>query len=84
MSYCELYQRDVLSLTVISYLNDLLVGHTREEDVLFVLIRVESDHIWNLAVAEPLQALAGFRIPQLDITVHTTAQQPTAIGPTKS
>jgi len=40
-----------------AYLNDLLVLHTSQEDVLLVFIRVEFDTMRNLAVGEGLYTL---------------------------
>lgn len=58
-----------------TYLDDLLIGHTREEDMLFVLVRMELDDVGYLAVAEPLQTLASFGIPELDLTIVATRQE---------
>ena len=40
-----------------AYLNDLLILHTSQEDVLLVFIRVELDTVGDLAVRERLYAL---------------------------
>lgn len=38
-------------------LDDLLVGHARQEDILFIFIRMELDTMRNLAVGESFQTL---------------------------
>lgn len=48
---------------VIAYLDDFLVRHTSQEYVLFILVRMELDNIWNLAIAEPFQTLASLGVP---------------------
>jgi hypothetical protein len=50
-------------------LDDFLVRHTSKENVLFVLIGMEPHDIRDLAVAESLQTLPSFGIPQLHVTV---------------
>lgn len=39
--------------------------------MLLVLVGMESDNIWNLAVAETLQTLARLGVPELHLTVVT-------------
>lgn len=46
-----------------TYLNNLLIRHTSEEYVLFVLIRMEAHNVGSLAVTESLKTLAGLSIP---------------------
>ena len=46
-----------------AYLDNLFVRHTSEEDVLFVIVGVEADDVWRLAVTEPLEALTGLGVP---------------------
>lgn len=46
-----------------TYLNDLFVRHTSEEDVLFILVRMEAHNVGRLAVTEPLETLTGLGIP---------------------
>lgn len=41
----------VIKIHVI-YLNDLLIGHPCHKEVLFVLVRVEFDTVWDLPVGE--------------------------------
>ena len=55
-----------------AHLYDLLVRHPGEEDVLLVLVRVEAHDVRDLAVAESLDALARFRVPELHLTIITT------------
>ena len=38
-------------------LNDLLIGHSREEDMLLVFVGMESYHVRNLPIGKRLQAL---------------------------
>ena len=58
-----------------AYLNDLLVGHASEKDVLLVIIGVEADDVGGLAVAESLETLTGLGVPQLDLTIVATGQE---------
>jgi len=44
-------------------LDDLLVGHARQKYVLLVFIRVESDDVWDFAIAKTFQALASLGVP---------------------
>lgn len=44
--------------STVAYLDDLLVRHTRQEDVLFVFVRVESYDVRDLAVREGLKTCA--------------------------
>lgn len=44
-------------------LNNLLIRHTSEENVLFILIWVEPDDIRNLPITKAFDTLAGFSIP---------------------
>lgn len=46
-----------------TYLNNLLVGHAGEKDVLFVIVGVEADDVGGLAVAEALETLASLGVP---------------------
>lgn len=57
------------SLAQGTHLNDLLVLHTGHEDVLFVAVRVELDHIWYLPVRERKDAFTRFRVPHLDLSI---------------
>lgn len=61
-----------------TYLNDLLVLHARHEDVLFVLVGIELDAIGNLPIGECLNTFACFRVPQLDMPVVRSRQEPCA------
>lgn len=60
---------------MIAYLDDFLVRHTSKEYVLFILVRMELDNVWNLAIAEPFQALASLGVPQFHLTVIPTRQK---------
>lgn len=44
-------------------LDDLLVRHAGKEDVLFILVWMETNDIWDLPVAKTFQALPSFCIP---------------------
>ena len=50
-------------------LDDLLVGHTGQPDVLLVRIRVVFDDIRHLSIRERLNTFAGLGVPRLDIPV---------------
>ena len=56
-------------------MDDILVRHTSEEDVLFVFVRMELDNVGDLTVAEPLDALACLCVPQLDLTVVAAREE---------
>jgi hypothetical protein len=58
-----------------TYLDDLLVLHTREKDVLLVSVWVEFDNIWYLAIRERLYAFSGFGIPEFDMFVVRCRQE---------
>jgi len=45
------------------YLYNLLIGHPSKEDILFILVRMESDNVRNFPVTESFDTLACFRIP---------------------
>ena len=52
-----------------TYLNDLFVGHSGEEDILLIFVGMEPDDVRDLSVTEPFQALACLRIPQLHLAI---------------
>lgn len=58
-----------------SHLYDLLIGHTCQEDVLLVLIRMEADDVWYLSVTESFQALPSLGVPELHRPVVTARQE---------
>ena len=68
-----------LFLNCATYLDDLLVGHSRQEYMLFIFVGVEAHDIWDFAITEALDALASLRIPQLHLTVVTARQKLSAI-----
>lgn len=47
----------------VTHLNNLLVRHASEKYMLLIPIRMEFYTVWNLAIAETLQALACFGVP---------------------
>lgn len=57
------------------YLDNLFVRHARQENILFVVIGMEPDHVRNLSVAEAVEALAGLSIPEFHLSVITTGQE---------
>lgn len=57
------------SVIRIAYLYDLLVRHTGEEYMLFVLIWMETDNVRDLPIAEAFEALSGLRVPEFHLTV---------------
>lgn len=52
-------------------LNNLLIRHSGKEDMLFVLVWMESYDVRNLPIAKPFDTLTGFSVPQLDRSVVT-------------
>lgn len=52
-----------------TYLDDLLICHTGQPDILLISIRVERDDIRSLPVRECLDTLSGFCVPHFDISV---------------
>ena len=62
-----------------AYLDDLLVGHTSKEYILLILVRVEANDVGNFSIAETLQTLTGFRVPQLHLTIVTAGKKLTTI-----
>ena len=47
--------------------------------MLLVLVGMEPNDVWYLAVAEPLQTLTGLRVPQLHLTVVAARQELSSI-----
>ena len=58
-----------------AHLNDLLIGHTRQEDMLFILVGMEPNNVRNFAIAEPFDALPRLRVPELDLTIIAAGQE---------
>ena len=61
------------------HLDDLLVGHTRQENVLLVFVRMESHDVRDFSIAEPLQASTGLGVPELHLSVISTGQKLAAV-----
>jgi len=61
------------------YLYDLLIRHSRQENVLLVVVGMEPNNVRNLPVAKPVEALAGLSIPQFHLPVISTRQELAAI-----
>jgi hypothetical protein len=57
------------SRDTITHLDDLLILHTRQPDVLLVRIGVELDHVGDLAVGESLDTFASFGVPHLEVSI---------------
>ena len=62
-------ERNGLGTNAETHLDNFLVRHTSKENVLFVLIGMEPHDIRDLTVAESLQTLPSFGIPQLHVAV---------------
>lgn len=62
-----------------AYLDDLLVGHAGEEDVLLVVVGVKADDVGGLAVAEALETLAGLGVPELHLTIVAAGKEAFAV-----
>lgn len=58
-----------------AHLNDLFVRHAGQEDTLLVVVRMESNHIRNLPVTKPVEALAGLSVPEFHLSVIATGQE---------
>jgi Na+-transporting NADH:ubiquinone oxidoreductase subunit NqrB len=58
-----------------TYLNNLFIRHTSEENILFILVWMESNDVRYLPVAEALEALAGFRVPELHLAIVPTGEK---------
>lgn len=43
--------------------------------MLFIIVGVKTDNVGSLAVAEPLETLTSFGIPQFHLTIVTTGQE---------
>jgi hypothetical protein len=56
-------------------LDDLLIRHTRQENMLFVLIRMELHHVGYLPVAELFDTLSGLRVPELHLPIIPTREE---------
>lgn len=62
-----------------AHLNDLFIRHTREEDVLFILIRIEPNHVGDFSITKPLDTLPCLSIPQFYLAIVGTRQESTTI-----
>ena len=62
-----------------TYLNDLFVGHSGEEDILLIFVGMEPNDVRDLSVAKPFEALTCLRVPQLHLTIITTGEEPATI-----
>ena len=58
-----------------AHLYNLFVRHSRQEDILLIVVRVEPNHVRNFSVAEAVEALAGFSIPEFHLSVIATGQE---------
>jgi len=57
------------------HLHDLFVRHSRQENVLLVVVRVEPNHIRNLSVAKAVETLSGLSIPEFHLPVISAGQE---------
>jgi len=81
MSYYNCVKLRSLSAHGSHYLDDLLVRHTSQENVLLVVVGMEPDNVWCLTVTKPLQTLARLSVPQFHLAVVPTRQEfPAIIG----
>ena len=55
-----------------TYLDNLLVRHAGQEDVLLVIVWMELHNVGNFAITEPFDALASFGIPKFHCAVIST------------
>lgn len=60
-------------------LDNLFVGHSGQEDVLLVFVWIKTNHVGNLAVTEPLDALARFGVPELHLPIITAREEPAPV-----
>jgi hypothetical protein len=82
MSYCATHQSNCFtSVNENLYLYNLLVRHSSKEDILFILVRVKANNVRDFPIAESLDTLARFGIPQLHLTiVRAGNKRSTVIG----
>lgn len=62
-----------------TYLNDFLVRHTSQENVLFVGVWMEFDYIGDFAITEALKTLPSLGVPELHLTIVSTRKELFAI-----
>ena len=81
MSYYNRVKLRSLTAHGTRYLDDLLVRHTSQENVLLVVVGMKSDNVWCLTATKPLQTLARLSVPQFHLAVIPTRQEsPPIIG----
>lgn len=52
-----------------THLDDLLIRHARQENVLLVVIWMEPNDVGNLPITEPLDTLSGLSIPKFHLSI---------------
>ena len=63
-----------------AHLYDLFVRHAGQKNILLVVVRVEPNHIRDFSVAEAVEALASFSVPEFHLSVITAGQEfPTVV-----
>ena len=81
MSYYDCVKLCSLSAHGTRYLDDLLVRHTSQENMLLVVAGMKPDNVWCLTATKPLQTLAHLSVPQFHLAAIPTRQEsPPIIG----
>ena len=62
-----------------TYLDNLLVGHTSKEYILLILVRVEANDVGDFSIAESLQTLTSFCVPQFHLTIVSAGKKLTTV-----
>ena len=61
------------------YLDNLLVRHPRQKNILLVVVGMEPNYVRNLSVAKAAEALTGLCIPEFHLSVISTRQELAAV-----
>lgn len=62
-----------------AHLNDFLVRHTSQEDVLLVFVRMETNDVWYLPISKALDALSCLCVPELHGAIVGARQELTSV-----
>lgn len=62
-----------------TYLDNFLVGHTSKENILLIFVWVEANDVGDFSIAEALQTLTSFCVPQFHLTIVSAGKKLTAV-----
>ena len=62
-----------------TYLDNFLVGHTSKENILLIFVWVEANDVGDFSIAEALQTLTSFCVPQFHLTIVSARKKLTAV-----